>query len=131
MKRAAWFSALLLIALACGTYRLPGPLPSGTWGGTQGNLTIFPDSATLDLPCAIGLLYGPVIAGDGGSFTNAGRYAGQAGPVSQDGPNWESASFRGVRTGDDLTLLIVLSQGSTAGPLHLHYGTVGQFPRCV
>ncbi len=123
--------ALLCVVAACGAGAVAGPVPDGAWGGPQGNLTVYPDSATLDLPCAAGRIQQAIVAGADGTFDLPGLYAIQAGPVQPGGPVWQPARFQGSRAGDEITLIIVLSDSLTVGPLQFHRGTVGTFPRCV
>ena len=110
---------------------IAGPVPEGVWGGPQGTLTVYPDSATLDLPCAAGRIQQAVVAQADGTFDLPGFYAVEAGPVQVDGPSWQPARFRGSRAGDAITLTLVLSDSLMVGPLAFHRGTVGTFPRCV
>jgi hypothetical protein len=121
----------LSVAAACAVGAVAGPLPSGVWGGPQGNLTVYTDSASVDLACAAGRVPGAIVAQGDGTFVLPGLYAPEAGPVSVGGPMWQPASFQGSRSGDDLTMTIVLSSGTAVGPLHFHRGTAGQFPRCL
>ncbi len=109
----------------------PGPLPVGTWGGPQGNLAVFADSATLDLPCAAGRIPAALVTAGDGSFDVAGQWAPQVGPVQLGGPFWQSARFSGRRDGDTLEMNVQVSGGATIGPLMLTRGVVGQFARCV
>ena len=123
--------AMLVSAAACGAAAIAGPVPEGVWGGPQGNLDVYADSATLDLPCAAGRISEAVVAGSDGTFDLPGFYAVEVGPVAADGPSWQPARFRGSRAGKEITLAIVLSDSLTVGPLQLHHGTVGTFPRCL
>ena len=122
---------LPFVAVACAASLITGPVARGVWGGPQGNLTVYADSATLDLPCAAGRITQPVVAGTDGTFDLAGQYAVQAGPVRPGGPAWQPAHFRGSHTDGDITLTIVLSDTVSVGPLTFHEGTVGTFPRCL
>ncbi len=109
----------------------PGPLPSGTWGGPNGNLVVYADSATLDLPCAAGRIAGALATDADGHFDVAGLWAPMAGPVFPGGPNWQSARFSGSRAGNLLTLNVQLASGATVGPLEFKRGVTGSFPRCL
>ncbi len=109
----------------------PGPLPRGTWGGIQGNLVVFADSATLDLPCAAARIPAPLATDADGRFDLAGPWAVAAGPIFPGGPNWQSARFTGQREGDLLRITVQLSAGATVGPLEFRRGVVGEFPRCM
>jgi hypothetical protein len=130
-KPLSVYAAALSLTAACVTGGIAGPLPSGVWGGPQGNLTVYADSASLDLPCAAGRIPSAIPTGGDGTFDLSGFYAPEAGPVSVNGPLWQPASFKGSRSGDDLTMTITLSSGTAIGPLQFHRGTVGQFPRCL
>jgi hypothetical protein len=123
--------AMCVSACSASATAVAGPLPLGVWGGSQGNLTVFADSATLDLPCAGGRIQGALVTASDGTFDLAGLYAIEAGPVSSSGPNWQPARYRGSRVGDDLSMTIVFSNGSLGGPLAFHRGTTGQFARCL
>ena len=118
------------MATACAGL-IAGPVPEGVWGGPQGNLDIYADSATLDLPCAAGRVTQAMVTGADGTFDVPGFYAIEAGPVQADGPSWQPARFQGSRAGDVIILSMVLSDSLTVGPLEFHRGTVGTFPRCV
>ena len=109
----------------------PGPLPVGTWGGPQGNLAVFADSATLDMPCAAGRIQAALLIAEDGSFDVAGQWAPQVGPVQVGGPFWQSARFSGRRDGDTLEMNVQVAGGATIGPLKFQRGVVGQFARCV
>jgi len=129
--RAVTCATAGVAAVACAVGALAGPLPSGVWGGPQANMTVYPDSASLDLACAVGRVPSAIVAGGDGTFVEPGLYAPAVGPVPVTGPRWQPASFQGTRSGDDLILTIVLSRGTAIGPLPLHRGTIGQFPRCL
>jgi len=124
-------AVLLSAAAACGAGVISGPLPEGVWGGPQGNLDVYADSATLDLPCAAGRISASVVAGSDGTFDLPGFYAVEVGPVAADGPSWQPARFRGRGAGGEIPLTVVWSDSVTVGPLQLHRGTVGTFPRCL
>lgn len=121
----------LVAAAACAASAIAGPVSPGVWGGPDGNLTVYADSATLDLPCAAGRIQQAVVADTDGTFDLPGFYAPQAGPVQAGGPLWQPARFQGSHTGGDITLTIVLSDTVSVGPLTFHQGTVGTFPRCL
>ena len=121
----------LLATAACAASAIAGPVSEGVWGGTQGNLTVYADSATLDLPCAAGRIEQALVADSDGSFDLPGFYAPQVGPVPAGGPAWLAARFRGTHTDGDITLTIALSDTVSLGPLTFHQGTVGTFPRCL
>jgi hypothetical protein len=123
--------AALAAAAACAVGAIAGPVPEGVWGGSQGNLDVYADSAALDLPCAAGRIQQAVVAGADGTFDLSGLYAVEAGPVQADGPAWQPARFEGSRVGDEIILSIALSDSVTVGPLRLRRGTVGTFPRCL
>jgi hypothetical protein len=129
--RRRWSLAILVVTLACAASAIAGPVSQGVWGGPEGNLTVYADSATLDLPCAAGLIKQAVVAGSDGTFDVPGLYAPQVGPVQAGGPLWQPARFQGSHTGGDITLTIVLSDSVNFGPLTFHQGTVGTFPRCL
>lgn len=125
-------AALLVAAVACNGFVDPaGPIPTGTWGGPQGNLTVFADSAVLDMPCAAGRIQQPVVATDSGELYADGFFAPMAGPIGIGGLQWQPARYIGVRHDDNLQLTIQRSDEVTIGPLKLHRGVVGQFPRCL
>ena len=118
--------------VACsGVAAIAGPLSAGVWGGQQGNLTVYADSATLDMPCAAGRLQSPLVAANDGTFDVNGLYAVQAGPMRVGGPDWQSARYHGTRDDEQLTLTITLSSAGTIGPLQFRRGTTGQFARCL
>jgi len=130
--RAVLGATALAAVVACAVGALAGPLPAGVWVGPQANMTVYPDSASVELGCAVGRVPSAIVAGGDGTFTVPGLYAIAAGPVPVTGPRWQDASFQGTRSGDDLTLTIVLStSGAAIGPFQLHRGTIGQFPLCL
>lgn len=130
--RHGYFVVMAFCVAACsGAGVIAGPVDAGVWGSTQGNLTVYADSATLDLACAAGRLPSTLVADSTGTFDVAGFYAAEVGPVSINGPDWQPARYRGTRTGDDLSISVTLSTGATIGPLRFHRGTVGQFARCL
>ncbi len=126
----ALVAALALLA-ACTPDAATGPLPLGPWGGLQGTLMLYPDSATLDLPCAVGRIPAGLMPSADGSFDLAGSYAIQAGPVSIDGPAWRSASYAGWRHGDRIQLYISVPDAARIGPFTFERGVVRMFPRCL
>lgn len=109
--------------------QIAGPVPTGIWGGTQGNLTVYADSATLDLPCAAGRIQGNMVAIGDGTFSQTGFYASLVGPLPSGGPNWQTALYDGYRANDTLRLTIIVG-GTTIGPVAFHRGTTGSFARC-
>ena len=132
VQRMRFFSVtVLVVALACAAGAIAGPVSEGVWGGMQGNLTVYADSATLDLPCAVGRIQQALVAGGDGAFDVPGLYAPQVGPVQPGGPLWQPARYQGSHTDGDITLVIVLSDTVRVGPLTFHQGTVGTFPRCL
>ncbi len=119
---------------ACAADIVVGPLQTGTWGGNQGNLSVFADSATLDLPCAAGRIPHPLVTDSTGKFDLSGFWAPMVGPVRIDGPDWQPARFQGLRTDNQIRLLIILETGNappTIGPLLFTRDVVGHFPRCL
>ena len=140
-RRPSWLSRLALavqvlagaLALAACGHSITGAglLPVGTWGGPQGNLAVFSDSATLDLPCAAGRIQAALVIADDGTFDVAGLWAPQVGPVQVGGPFWQSARFSGRRDGDTVEMNVQIAGGATIGPLRFQRGVVGQFARCV
>ena len=141
VKSAALVAVLLA---ACDLQPITGPVPTGTWGGPQGNLLVYADSATLDLPCAAGRIPTPLVADSAGRFDVAGFYAVQAGPISIDGAHWQTARYTGQRTDDHIQMTITVTFQSQPDPLHepvvtdmvigplkFRRGLVEQFPRCV
>ncbi len=129
-RLAAVAAACALVA--CGrSITGPGPLPVGTWGGPQGNLAVFADSATLDMPCAAGRIPAALVTASDGSFDVSGQWAPQVGPVQIGGPFWQSARYTGHRDGDSLQMNVQVTGGATIGPLKFQRGVVGQFARCV
>ncbi len=123
--------AVLLVGCRAETLTSEGPLPLGAWGGVQGTLTIFADSATLDLPCAAGRIPGALAPASDGSFETSGSYAIQVGPVSINGPVWRPALYSGQRTGDHIQLFITLADATRIGPFGFELGVVKMFPRCL
>ncbi len=109
----------------------PGPVPSGTWGGPNGNLVVYADSATLDLPCAAGRIPSALGTDADGRFDSTGQWAPMAGPIGIGGFNWQSARFSGSRAGNLLTVNVRLGSGATVGPLEFKRGVMGTFPRCL
>ncbi len=109
----------------------PGPVPAGTWGGPQGNLTVFADSATLDLPCAAGRIRAPLVTAADGTFDVPGLWAPQVGPVRIPDSQWQSARYTGRRDGDVLQMNVQVAGGATIGPLSFARDVVGHFARCV
>jgi hypothetical protein len=122
---------LAAVAAACTLGAIAGPIPTGTWGGKQGNLVVYADSATLDLPCAAGRIPRPLVADSAGRFDLDGFWAPMVGPLSINGPLWQPARFTGLRTDDHIEMTVKLATGSSIGPLVFERGVVGQFPRCV
>jgi hypothetical protein len=94
-------------------------------------MTVFADSATLDLPCAIGRIPDAIVADADGTFDLPGEYAIQAGPIGVNGAMWQPARFGGNRTDDVVTMTIVVSDSTSVGPLKFHRDTVGSFARCL
>lgn len=135
MRTRQFFLAALLGAAAAagcsGFIDPPGPIPTGTWGGEQGNLVVYADSATLDMPCAAGRIQQPVVATDAGELFADGFFAHMAGPIGIGGLQWQPARYSGVRHGDDLELTIELDGQPGIGPLKLRRGVEGRFPRCL
>lgn len=124
-------ATVLALAGCRNTASFTEPVPVGSWGGLQGTLVIYTDSATLDLPCAAGRIPGGLAPGDDGSFQVAGAYAIQAGPVSKDGPVWRPALYSGRRDGDRIELNITMADSIRIGPFSFERGVVKMFPRCL
>ncbi len=136
---------LLAATAACAIGAIAGPVPPGSWGGKQGTLLVFTDSATLDLPCAAGRIPAPLVADSAGRFDVAGFYAVQVGPVKLGGAGWHPARFTGLRTDDRIRMTIEVATSSpsenpvgsptvapmTIGPLTFERGVVVPFPRCL
>ena len=122
---------LAAVVAACALDAIAGPIPMGTWGGKQGNLVVYADSATLDLPCAAGRIPQPMVADSAGHFDLDGSWAPMAGPVGLGGADWQPARFTGLRTDDHIEMTVKLATGLSIGPLVFERGVVGQFPRCV
>ncbi len=132
LNRQSLWIAVLASATACSAAGyIAGPLPTGIWGGAQGNLTVYADSATLDLACAAGRIQAALNANATGTFDVSGFYAPVVGPVQVGGPSWQPAQYHGSRTDDVLTLTITTGNNVTIGPLQFHRGTTGNFPRCL
>ncbi len=143
-KRPGPLAALVAVmAAACALDFVAGPIPAGTWGGKQGNLAVYADSATLDLPCAAGRIPQPLTADSAGRFDLQGFWAPTAGPVSINGPLWEPARFTGLRTDNHIEMTVTVHPPAGNDPLHapsvtdfvvgplvFERGVVGQFPRC-
>ena len=133
--RGVALSAVLGTALslaACHAESLTeGPLPLGAWGGLQGTLTIYADSATVDLPCAAGRIPAQLAPAEDGSFEVAGFYAVQAGPIGINGLVWRPALYSGRRDGDRIELWITLADTTRVGPFVFEHGVVKMFPRCL
>ncbi len=128
IRLAAVIGALALAA--CSASELAGPVPEGTWGGPQGTLVVYADSATLDLFCAAGRIQGPLATDSAGAFDRPGSYSFQAGPIGI-GAIWQPARFIGKRSADTIELRIEVSSFEQAiGPLKFKRGVTAQIPGC-
>ncbi len=132
LNRQRVIVGVLVFMAACSAAGfIAGPVPTGIWGGTQGNLTVYADSATVDLPCSAGRIQAALTAGADGTFDVSGFYAPVVGPVQVGGPSWQPAQYHGSRTTDVITLTIQTSNNVTIGSLQFHRGTNGNFARCL
>ncbi len=132
-RLAGLVAAVALVAACAGADAVtgPGPVPTGTWGGPQGNLVVYADSATVDMPCAVARITGPLTTTADGSFAASGLWAPQVGPVRIGGPDWQLARFTGHRDGNLLQVNVQVTGGGSIGPLDFKRGVVGTFPRCL
>ena len=120
----------------------PKYLALGTWGAPGANLTVQPDSVSIDLPCANANFIGRPKLNSKGEFDAKGRY-NQEGPgaVAIEPPSPKplpgndsihNARFHGKVTGKKLEFTITLTEsGEKLGPYSLVQGKSGRVFKCM
>lgn len=133
------FSVLLAVTTICLSLQLPAQQDEEangnpeTWGGKDIQMTMDPQGATLQFPCADGKILEPIKASANGEFSARGTYTpGQFGPVRRDNPPRElPAVYKGVISGNTMQLQIVLADTSMQPPAFtLTKGKAGRVVRC-
>jgi hypothetical protein len=109
---AIWVVAAPLIAIGSACARTPSEpntsLPVGRWSTAAGAcLTVSDDQCDLVAGCGHGRFPPPALSGDG-TFTVAGTYRVEVGPISIDPP--PPATFSGVLSDGTLTLTVMPSE---------------------
>ena len=135
MRRAAILAAMLL-ATACNTPGLneePGRL-IGLWGGPHAGIIFQGGLADVQFDCASGTIDGTVTPAQDGSFMGQGTYrTGTSGPV-RVGQFFKSqrATYTGtVVDKTNMTLNVLLEDGTNLGPFTLVQSTPPQITRCL
>ena len=93
----------------------------GPWGGMHIAITVREKDAHIEMDCAHGTIDGVITPDKDGRFEVAGRYVRERpGPVRRDDDtSGRPARYRGEKSGDKLTLTIVLEDETTVGPFEL------------
>lgn len=107
-------------------------IAAGPWGGMHIALDVGEKDAQVEMDCAHGTIDGVITPDKKGHFEVAGRYVRERpGPVRrEDDTSGLPARYLGDRSGDKLTLTIVLEDGATVGPFELTRGSRARVMKC-
>jgi hypothetical protein len=106
---------------------------AGAWGGARAQMEITPEGALIELPCARGLITGPLEVDKRGRLDSSGsliREGGGPGAETDAGAG-EPPRFRGKLSGKTLTLTVTL-EGSAQelGTFKLTHGRPARLATC-
>ena len=125
------FPVALLLVAACTSVPDPQSL-AGRWGGTHVGLDLGAAGGTLEYDCASGTI-GPLAVSAGGSFVAQGTHTPAAGGPERVGevrPTF-AASYRGMISGNRMSLRASLENGVELGPFTLRRGAEPVIMRCL
>jgi hypothetical protein len=125
--------ALLMALAGCATMEQKPANLMGDWGGPHIGLVLEGGLGKVSYDCASGTIDKAIIPGPEGRFTVPGTHIeGQGGPV-RVGQIFRSqpATFSGMVTGQQMTLRVVLEDGTALGPFALTENAEPQLTRCL
>ncbi len=106
---------------------------AGEWGGARAQMEITPDGARIELPCARGVITGPLEVDKSGRVDSSGSLIreGSGAGAETDAGSGEIARFRGKLSGKTLTLTVTL-EGSAQdlGTFKLTHGRPARLSSC-
>jgi hypothetical protein len=106
-------------------------VPAGQWGGTGALLTVEDSSAAIQFDCAEGTLNGPLTMDEDRRFAVEGTFVrGRGGPVGEEPPESEHATYSGEVDDDTLTLTVRVGE-EDFGTFTLTRGKAGRLRRCL
>ena len=104
---------------------------NGQWGGTGALLTVDDSSAAIQFDCAEGTLNGPLAIDEERRFTVEGTFVrGRGGPVGEEPPRSERATYSGQVDDDTLTLTVRVGE-EDFGTFTLTRGKTARLRRCL
>lgn len=107
---------------------------NGSWGGQGISMEVTDNGANLDFDCATGRITEPITPDSAGKFTAKGVFARQRpGPTREgDDNDGQPATYKGVVSGDNLTLTITLTRNEEkVGNFTLGHGKPARIRRCA
>ena len=103
----------------------------GSWGGEHVGLTITETGSSLIFDCASGTIPGAFTVDGAGHFDISGSYTpGEGGPVTENPPPPQAASYSGRVSGRTMTLR-VNPQGSPGSEYLLKQGQAPNILACL
>jgi len=107
-------------------------ITAGPWGGVHIALNVGEKDAQVEMDCAHGTIDEVIMLDNKGHFDVAGRYVRERpGPLREgDDTTGRPARYLGDRSGDKLTLTIVLEGGDKVGPYELTRGGRARVMKC-
>ena len=103
--------AAVAVLGACAHARavVPQNVPAAQWGGDHIDMQVTSAGAQIDFDCAHGAITGTLSVAKDGTFVAKGTYGAEhPGPVRDDGPPDQKATYSGTITGDAMTLRVVI-----------------------
>ena len=129
----AWIAASLIALGGCESLDPTPTHLSGTWGGPNAGLLLEGGIGTVQYDCATGTIDSAIFPAPGGRFRASGTHrTGQGGPI-RAGQIFISqrATYTGTVTADQMTLSVMLEDGTALGPFTLTKGAPPQLTRCL
>ncbi|WP_344303720.1 hypothetical protein [Nocardioides bigeumensis] len=111
-----------------------GSVLAGTWGGDEAIFTFTSEGLVAMFECATGETAGPVRLDGDGRFEVRGWYAldaGGPGTASEEPESKVEATYTGIRSQDQLEVVVELDGGVSRGPFLVTQGADGALERCV
>jgi hypothetical protein len=106
-------------------------VPDGNWGGMGALLTVDGASVAIQFDCAEGTLSGPLTMNEKGRFAVEGTFVrGRGGPVPEDPPPPERATYSGQVSGDTLTMTVRVGD-EEFGTFTVTRGKTARLHRCL
>lgn len=127
-------SPLLLIVACVTSPDAAGRLdrvPGGEWGGEHVRLTVEDSGARVEFDCAHGSLDEPLAMDASGHFDVKGSLVFEGGPARKDETAiTQAARYRGETDGQQMSLVVTLEGGQSAGEYSLAKGGRARLFKC-